>query len=124
MRQLRPKPARPARMAKPPEPLLRSSSPSTLSLDIIDEMVQIKVEGFDGPLDLLLDLIEHEKLDITALSLAEITDQYWREIESPGALAQTGNRLLDPEALAEFIAIGSKLLYIKSAALVNGSRPS
>src|SRR6266581_4190613 len=102
MRHPRPKAAQLAKTAKPPEPFLRSSSLSTLSLDIIDEMVQIKVEGFDGPLDLLLDLIDHEKLDITALSLAEIADQYWREIESPGAL--------DPDALAEFIAVGSKLL--------------
>src|SRR5437867_9095791 len=116
MRQSRSKPAQPARIAKAPEPFLRSSSPSTLSLDIIDEMVQIKVEGFDGPLDLLLDLIDHEKLDITALSLAEITDQYWREIDTPGAF--------EPDALAEFIAVGSKLVYIKSSALVNGSRPA
>ena len=40
------------------------------------EMVQIKVDGFDGPVDLLLDLIERQKLDITLLSLAEVTDQY------------------------------------------------
>src|SRR5437867_12601286 len=105
MRQSRSKPAEPIKIAKLPEPFLRSSSLSTLSLDIIDEMVQIKVEGFDGPLDLLLDLIDHEKLDITALSLAEITDQYWREIESTDAFAQTGERLLEPDALAEFIAV-------------------
>ncbi|MDO8616980.1 MAG: ScpA family protein [Dehalococcoidia bacterium] len=79
-------------------------------------MVQIKVEGFDGPLDLLLDLIEHKKLDITALSLAEVADQYWREIDG----AEEG---LDADTLAEFIAVGSKLLYVKSCALLPSAEP-
>jgi segregation and condensation protein A len=79
------------------------------------EMVQIQVDGFSGPVDLLLDLIDRAQLDITALSLAEITDQYWREIES--------NHLGDPDALADFLAVGSKLLYIKSAALVASPGP-
>jgi len=72
--------------------------------------VQIKVEGFDGPVDLLLDLIERQKLDITALSLAEVTDQYWRELDSANDM--------NPDAIAEFIGIGSRLLYIKSCALL------
>ncbi len=79
------------------------------------EMVQIKVEGFDGPIDLLLDLIERQKLDITGLSVAEVTDQYWRELESA--------ENFDPDTLAEFIGIGSKLMYIKSCALLPEARP-
>jgi len=79
------------------------------------EMLQIKVEGFDGPLDLLLDLIEQQQLDITALSLAEVNDQYWREIESAQGI--------EPDMLAEFINVGSKLLYIKSCALVPSAEP-
>jgi segregation and condensation protein A len=77
------------------------------------EMVQVQVEGYSGPVDLILDLIEQQKLDITTLSLAEVTDQYWREIEK-GAM--------DPDALAEFINVGSRLLFIKSAALLPGAR--
>jgi segregation and condensation protein A len=77
-------------------------------------MVQVQVEGYSGPVDLLLDLIEQQKLDITALSLAEVTDQYWREIEKG---------VMDPDALAEFINVGSRLLFIKSAALLPGARP-
>ncbi len=79
------------------------------------EMVQIQVDGFSGPLDLLLDLIDRRRLDVTLLSLAEVTDQYWREIESVQAI--------EPDALAEFIAVGSKLLYIKSCALLPGAEP-
>jgi len=78
-------------------------------------MLQIKVDGFDGPLDLLLDLIEREQLDITALSLIQITDQYWEYVES--------DRSLEPDALADFIVVGSKLLYLKSCALLPSATP-
>ncbi len=60
--------------------------------------------------------IEREKLDITGLSVAEVTDQYWREIESAADF--------DADTLAEFIGIGSKLMYIKSCALLPGARPA
>lgn len=78
-------------------------------------MLQLKVDGFDGPLDLLLDLIEREQLDITALSLIQITDQYWEYVESA--------RSLEPDALADFIVVGSKLLYLKSCALLPSATP-
>jgi len=77
------------------------------------EMVEISVQGFSGPVNLLLELIDNQQLDITALSLAEVTDQYWREIETAE---------LDADTLSEFINIGSRLLYIKSCALLPGAR--
>ena len=78
-------------------------------------MLELKVDGFSGPLDLLLDLIEREQLDITALSLAEVADQYWQHVEY--------QQDLEPDALAEFIVVGSKLLYIKSCALLPSAAP-
>ena len=39
-------------------------------------MHAVKVEQFEGPLDVLLSLIQEEKLDITAVSLASVADQY------------------------------------------------
>jgi segregation and condensation protein A len=78
-------------------------------------MLELKVDGFSGPLDLLLDLIEREQLDITALSLAEVADQYWQHVEY--------QQDLEPDALAEFIVVGSKLLYIKSCALLPSAGP-
>ena len=77
--------------------------------------MQIQVDGFSGPVDLLLDLIEQEQLDITALSIAEVTDKYWQEID--------GNGALDPDTLADFINVGSRLLYIKSCALLPSAEP-
>ena len=56
-------------------PLTGSSWQKLFSLSIMGEMVQIQVENFSGPIDLLLDLIEKEELDVTALSLAEVTDR-------------------------------------------------
>ncbi len=67
---------------------------------------QIKLEQFEGPLGLLLELIEQEQLDITDLSLAKVTDQYIAILE-----AQTE---LHPEEIADFLLVAAKLLYLKS----------
>ena len=65
---------------------------------------------FEGPLDLLLHLIERAELDITKLALAQVTDQYLEHM----------HRL--PELMAEevsaFLVIAAKLLLIKSEALL------
>ena len=65
---------------------------------------------FSGPLDLLLHLIERQELDITAISLAQVTAQYLAQIEQ---LKQ--NRL---ENLIDFLVIGARLTVIKSRALL------
>lgn len=70
---------------------------------------QIKLEQFEGPLGLLLELIEQEQLDITDLSLAKVTDQYIAILE-----AQTE---LHPEEIADFLLVAAKLLYLKSKVL-------
>lgn len=65
---------------------------------------------FDGPLDLLLQLIEQAELDITKVSLAKITDQYLAHI-----------RRLDQrhlEDLTAFLVLAARLLQIKSEALL------
>src|SRR4030043_2479111 len=65
---------------------------------------------YEGPLDLLLQLIERAELDITKLSLAKITDQYLEYI----------HQLTDLEAddVSAFLVIAAKLLQIKSEALL------
>jgi segregation and condensation protein A len=65
---------------------------------------------FEGPLDLLLHLIEQEKLDISEISLVAVTDQYLKTIAQLEELA--------PGALADFLVIASRLLYIKSTRLL------
>jgi len=95
--------------------LSKSSWQKAFALSIMGEMVQIQVHGFEGPIDLLLELIDSQELDITALSLAEVTAQYWQELEDAGDL--------DPETLSDFISVGSKLMYIKSNALLPSAEP-
>ncbi len=71
---------------------------------------KIKIETFEGPLDLLLQLIEQEEMDITQVSLATVTEQYLSYInESPDILT---------EELADFLVIAAKLLLIKSKSLL------
>ena len=65
---------------------------------------------FDGPLDLLLHLIEREELDITEVSLLAVTEQYLRYLRA--------QEQINLGMLAEFIAIGARLLLLKSRALL------
>ena len=71
---------------------------------------QLQLPVFEGPLDLLLYLIEREELDITAVSLVQVTDQYLSYLRS--------GEQVDATALAEFIASGARLLLLKSRALL------
>ncbi len=73
-------------------------------------MVKVKVEQFEGPLDLLLQLIETQELDITGLALAKVTEQFLDYVKQ----LQEKN----PMHLADFLIIASKLLVIKSKALL------
>lgn len=71
---------------------------------------KIKTEVFEGPLDLLLTLVEKRKLMINDISLASVTDEYIQYIERmPNE--ELGSR-------AEFILIASTLLLIKSRSLL------
>jgi segregation and condensation protein A len=72
--------------------------------------VKVKIEQFEGPLDLLLQLIENQQLDITSLALANVTEQFLDYVKQ----LQEKN----PLHLADFLVIASKLLVIKSKALL------
>ena len=73
-------------------------------------MYTVKIEKFEGPLELLLELIEKERLDISDISLAEITDKfvaYFSRFQEK-----------DPAYLADFLVIAAKLILIKSKTLL------
>jgi segregation and condensation protein A len=79
-------------------------------LDSGSEGYQIFTDVYEGPLDLLLDLIERAELDITTLALAQVTDQYLAYMHE-----------MQDRNIAEvssFLVIAAKLLQIKSAALL------
>ena len=70
----------------------------------------IKIENFEGPLDLLCHLIEVNKMDIYEVNLNEITDQYIDYINKMEEL--------DLEVTSEFLIMASNLLFIKSKKLL------
>jgi segregation and condensation protein A len=73
-------------------------------------MYHVKLEQFEGPLDLLLSLIDEQKLDISRLSLAAVTNQYLEYLEQKKSVTL--------DNLAEFLSVASKLILIKSKSLL------
>ncbi len=71
---------------------------------------RISTGVYEGPLDLLLDLIEKAELDITSLALAQVTDQYLDYLEQL--------EFKDPTEISYFLIIAARLIQIKSEALL------
>lgn len=70
----------------------------------------IKIENFEGPIELLCHLIEKNKMNIYDINLSEITEQYieyLRKMES-----------MDLEIASEFLVMASTLLFLKSKKLL------
>lgn len=78
-------------------------------MQIVPRGYAYSLPGFEGPLEVLLRLIEREELDITAISLASVADQF------VSSIAARPDR--DPAALAEFAAVASRLLLLKTRGL-------
>ena len=70
----------------------------------------VQLSVFEGPLDLLLQLIERDELDITRVALAQVTDQFLAHIK---ILEQ-----LHLQDLADFLVVAARLILIKSEALL------
>ncbi len=75
-----------------------------------NESFQLTLPIFEGPLDLLLHLIEREELDITNIALVAVADQYMQYLHE--------GDIVNLDALADFIYIGARLLLLKSRALL------
>lgn len=91
---------------------------------LIDEIAEVQANGhpsryvvhlpvFEGPLDLLLHLIEKRQMEITTVSLVAVTDQYLAYLEQ---WQEPDNMPL--ANMAAFISIAARLLYIKSQSLL------
>ena len=73
--------------------------------------LQNQEKVFEGPLDLLLDLIEKEKLDVTDIALAQVADQFIAYLEN-------SKEDITPDYLSSFILVAGKLILIKSKAIL------
>lgn len=70
----------------------------------------VKTEVFEGPLELLIELVEKRKLLINDISLAEVTDEYMARVSTMQELSLPGT--------AQFVALAATLLLIKSKSLL------
>lgn len=75
-----------------------------------DSLYAVKLEGFEGPLDLLLHLIQKEEMDIYDIQIAQITDRY---LEYINLMEQ-----LDLDVASEFLVMAATLLHIKSQSIL------
>ena len=77
---------------------------------ITQKVLHIRTEAYEGPFELLLDLIEKRKLSINELTLAQVTDDYIQFVRGEGTFPM--------EEAAQFIGIAATLLLIKSKSLI------
>ena len=74
----------------------------------------VRIQSFEGPFDLLLYLVSRQKVDIGAISITEIADQYLAEV------SRMGN--LDLDVASDFLLVATTLLEIKAASLIPRKR--
>lgn len=74
------------------------------------ELLNIRTEQFEGPLDLLLFLIQKNEMDISAISIHVITDQYVQYVELM--------RELNFDVASEFLVMAATLIHLKSKRLL------
>ncbi|MDK2856097.1 MAG: segregation and condensation protein [Bacillota bacterium] len=78
---------------------------------------EIRLENFTGPFDLLCHLIKEAKLDICAVSLAQVVDQYLAYVEAAAGQA-------DLDAAGDFLVMAARLLVLKARVLLPSSQPA
>lgn len=71
---------------------------------------RVQTQAYSGPFDLLLQLVSRQRVDIGAISVSEVADQYLAEVERMGEL--------DLDVASDFVLVASTLLDIKAASLV------
>lgn len=76
----------------------------------MENIINYKLEGFEGPLDLLLQLIARNKYNIYDIPLLDLIEQYLEQIEK---IKQD-----EMELESEFLEMASRLLYIKTVSLL------
>ena len=76
---------------------------------------RVSVEGFDGPLDLLLELVEERKLDILTVRLGDLADEYLARVRAMPSLPA--------DEVSAFLALASRLVLLKARSLLPSLEP-
>src|SRR5919198_3029522 len=79
------------------------------------EAPRVAVEGFDGPLDLLLELVEEKKVDILTVRLGDLADAYLARVRALPALPA--------DEVSAFLALASRLALLKARSLLPSLEP-
>ena len=77
----------------------------------MENMIQIKIENFEGPLDLLIHLIEKKKMDINSINVSQIIDDYLNYIHA--------QKELNLKIKVEFLIMATDLIEIKAYSILN-----
>ena len=96
-----------------PDPLFQINSlprAGRIRTTMTEETLTYRLDDFEGPLDLLLALIDKNKVDIANIPIASICEQYMRYLEEA--------KQMDLEIACEFIVMASTLMFIKSKMLL------
>lgn len=78
--------------------------------DALEDRLKIDIDGWEGPLDLLLTLARNQKVDLRQISILQLVEQYLQFIESA--------RALKLELAADYLVMAAWLAYLKSALLL------
>ena len=81
--------------------------------ELDDDTLVVDLDGFEGPLDLLLDLARHHKIDLARISILQLADQYLAFIER--------GRKMRLEFAADYLVMAAWLAYLKSRLLIPGA---
>ncbi len=108
-----PAPARTTEAAAPaelPAPAAAQAAPDAQQV-AADGRFTVRLENFEGPFDLLLQLISKHKLDVTEVALSKVTDEFIAHIRAMGAD-------WDLDQATEFLVVAATLLDLKAARLL------
>jgi segregation and condensation protein A len=97
-----------------PIPVVNGTPPASLPVGFgaaAESTFEVRLEVFEGPLQLLLHLIESRQLDILTIPLAELADAY---------VAHLSGNPVDAANLSEFVATAAQLILLKSRRLLPG----
>src|SRR2546430_17412042 len=75
----------------------------------------VTIEGFDGPLEMLLELVEEKKLDILTVRLGDLADAYLARVRAMAALPA--------DEVSAFLALASRLVLLKTRSLLPSPQP-